>query len=60
MRETEGRIARGRTLVARGEDPRRYGRWTFENLVWLAAAGELSLPLLKDNLPRLWQDWDDI
>lgn len=58
VRETERRIATGRALMAEGADPRVSGRWTFANLVWLAATGELSTALLKENLPARWRDWD--
>jgi hypothetical protein len=57
--EAERRIAAGRVLVAEGEDPRVRGRWTFGNLVWLAAAGQLSTALVRENLPGHWRDWDD-
>lgn len=57
--EAERRMAAGRVLVAEGEDPRVCGRWTFGNLVWLAAAGQLSTALVRENLPGHWRDWDD-
>jgi hypothetical protein len=57
--DTERRIAAGRGLVAEGEDPRGSGRWTFTNLVWLAARGELTTALVKENVPGLWRCWDD-
>lgn len=57
--ETERRIAAGRALVAEGEDPRRSGRWTFPNLVWLAARAELTTALVKQNVAVGWRCWDD-
>ena len=58
-RETEQRILAGRQLIATGDDPRQSGRWTFPGVVWLAARGELTVALLKRNLPGSWQRWDD-
>lgn len=57
--ETERRITAGRALVAEGEDPRSSGRWTFPNLVWLAARAELTTALVKQNVPARWRCWDD-
>jgi len=58
-RETEQRILAGRQLIARGGDPRRPGRWTFPDVVWLAARGELTVALLRSSLPGSWRRWDD-
>ncbi|HEY5985656.1 MAG TPA: hypothetical protein VIV12_04625 [Streptosporangiaceae bacterium] len=57
--ETEQRILAGRQLIARGGDPRRSGRWTFPDVVWLAARGELTVALLRSSLPGSWRHWDD-
>ncbi|MHB1447156.1 MAG: hypothetical protein ACYCZV_16095, partial [Acidimicrobiales bacterium] len=57
--ETERRINTGRDMVANAEDPRRSGRWTFPNVVWLAAQGELTVAELRANLTPRWRDWDD-
>jgi hypothetical protein len=56
--DTERRILAGRALRTEGEDPRGSGRWSFANLVWLAAGGELTMALLKQHLPQYWRDWD--
>lgn len=59
VRETEWRIRTGRELLANAENPRRSGRWTFSNLVWLAVREELSVTELRQNLAPRWRDWDD-
>ena len=59
VREAERRVLAGRQLITEGGDPRQQGVWTFANLIWLAARGELTVALLRRSLPGSWRRWDD-
>lgn len=57
VRLLEERLAHGRTLLARGDDPREAGWERLENLVWAADAGILSVEALRPHLSLKVGGW---
>ncbi|WP_433194469.1 hypothetical protein ACQP1G_37825 [Nocardia sp. CA-107356] len=55
VRALEGRLARGRELLAAGRDPRRHGWLELPNLIWAARHGLVDSGALSDNL--LSRNW---
>ncbi|MFM9458174.1 hypothetical protein [Streptomyces europaeiscabiei] len=60
VRALEKRLAIGRALLSKGEDPRSGGGWRFlPNLVWAARNGVLEMPALRAHLPAHFKWWPD-
>lgn len=57
VRATEARLARGRDLLAAGEDPRDGGWRSLPNLLWAARAGMITSKVLKKELPSEPKWW---
>ncbi|MEV5140708.1 hypothetical protein AB0K71_22220 [Streptomyces syringium] len=57
VRVTETRLARGRNLLAAGEDPRNGGWRSLPNLLWAARAGMVTSKVLQKELPSKSKWW---
>lgn len=57
VRATEVRLARGRDLLAAGEDPRDGGWRSLPNLLWAARAGMITSKVLQKELPSEPKWW---
>ncbi|MGW4890688.1 hypothetical protein ACWEQL_00235 [Kitasatospora sp. NPDC004240] len=57
VRELEGRLDRGRELLAAGLDPNQAGWRELPNLVWAAQHGLARIDVLRQHLPAHTENW---